>query len=272
MTKLIHKIVELNPSFVSKDGVWSPPRDEIEIKVEFTNAAEEQVLALISSFDDSSSDSEEVDGLQGNGEYVNVRTAQFLHAFNLSKVETALEVSADFGNLSRLLGEKVPQVESIRCNKNIAVGSAYRCADMANVATICASLDALELPDQYYDFILLSQLEQCLTDDQDAELILQKLLRCLKPGGVLAIITANPKPLSAWFSNDGKLPYSGLYAAPAHTREHAQWLNILNESGLTEQSHHCFLPNAKNGKTLLAKNYVNESAGAKNHFYGAGLC
>lgn len=272
MTEFIHKIIELNPSFVSKDGVWSPPRDVKEIKVEFTNAAQERVLALISSFDDSSSDSEEVDVLQGNGEYVNVRTAQFLHAFDLSKVNTALEVSADFGNLSRLLGEKVTQVESVRCNKNTAIGNAYRCADMANVATICAPLDSLELPEKHYDFILVSQLEQCLTGEQNAELILKSLLCCLKPGGVLAVITANPKPLSAWFSNDGKLPYSGLYASPTHTQAHLQWVNIIKDSGLTEQTHHCFLPNAKNGKTLLAKQYVNESAGAINHFYGAGLC
>ena len=177
---------------MSKDGFFAAPRDAKAVSIQFTNAAEEQVIDLISSFDDCSADSPEVDSAQGVGDYINNRTAQFLHALDLSQVENALELSRDFGNLSRLLGEKLDSVESLKPSANIAKASAYRCADLPNVGTICGSLQDVQLPTAYYDLIVVTDIEHLVDDRSQLQNTVKKLKNCLSKGGVLALITANP--------------------------------------------------------------------------------
>ncbi|NND81897.1 MAG: glycosyltransferase [Gammaproteobacteria bacterium] len=265
----LHKLISLNPNLVSKDGFFAPPRDPKVVQVNYTDGAQENIVALISSIDDCSVDSPEVAAV--SGEAVNARTGQFLRGFDFTGVQTALEISNDYGNYARYLGENLSQVECLKVDSNIAKATAYRCADLSNVGIACDAPLCLQLPDQYYDFILVADLEWMAEDPAEIPDLLQALVSALSPQGVLALVSANPAPISAWFDREAQAPYRELYGATAAKKSPQEWQAQMSHLGLSHVAEHCFLPNAKHAKTVLAKDYLASEPGALNHFYGAGL-
>ena len=265
------KLISNNPTFQTRDGFYSPSRDASEVSVAFTNAAEEQISAQLSGLDDASSFSVEVEALVTDGQYINILRPQSMLGFDFSKIETALEISNDYGNLCRFMAENTAATDSIKTNKNAARAAAYRCADLANIGIVNAEFDAINIPENYYDLIVLSDVESMTTDSQSIEELFVRLTKALTTNGVLAFNTQNPEPISAWFNQDQPIPYADLYGTLANRLSQQQWLSILQKVGLSANSEYCVLPNSKNPRTLLAKDYVESNKGAVNHFYGAGF-
>ena len=265
------KLIASNPTFQSKDGFYSLPRDENEVKVVFSDAGEEAVAAQLSGLDDASSFSSEVEALVGNGEHINVLRPQSLLAFDFSNITTALEISNDYGNVCRALAENIDVVESIKTNASAARATAYRCADLVNVGIINAGLDDINIPDKYYDLIVLSDIELIADDKKTTVKLISRLSDALTANGLLVLNVQNPQPISAWFNQEQSIPYAGLYGTLSNRLDQSEWIELLDGAGLSSNTQHCVLPNSHHPRTLLSKDYTESNPGAVNHFYGAGF-
>ena len=271
MNSSISKLVALNPTFLTKDGFYSPARDETEIKVEFTDAAEQKISAQISALDDLSCFSEEFEQQVGDGEHLSVLRAQALLAFDFSNIETALEISHDHGNICRFLAEKTVSTDSLKNNKSVARATSYRCSELSNVGILCADFATVELPNNYYDLIVLSDIETLVASSNQIQDLIARLSDSLNDKGILLFNVQNPQPVSAWFNQDQDLPYGGLYGTLTNRLLPQQWLDMLGKEGLSNSQEYCVLPNTKQPRTILSKDYVETNVGAINHFYGAGF-
>ena len=265
-----HKLINLNPSFTQMDGFYSPPHED-EVKVTFTEADQELVAGLLSGLDDASADSEEFESIVGNGEYLSVLKPQALSSFNYQNIKTALEVSEDYGNYCRYLAEKIESVDVIKRSQNAAKASSYRCSDLSNVDIVLSDVLDLELPQQYYDLILLSDIETLVDSVEQIPQIIAALSKSLSQDGVLVLSCQNAKPISAWFDSEQMIPYSGLYGTLKNRLQPHHWNKILSDAGFDQINDYAVLPNSDNPRTILSRSYIEENEDAVNHFYGSGL-
>jgi len=264
------RLVALNPAFEQRDGYYAAAQSD-EVRVTFTEADQEMVAGQLSALDDCSSFSEELESQLGSGKYLSILKPQALVAFDFSKLNTALEISLDYGNLSRYLAEQMTHVDSIKSTKNAARATAYRCADLANIDIVNASWNELKLATDYYDLILLSDVELIIDDQQQLTELIKLLSAALSSEGVLALSRQNPKPISAWFESDQTVPYEGLYGTLKNRIGSEQWNQLISNAGLSSQVEYSVLPNSQHPRTILSRDYVQSNPGAINHFYAAGM-
>nr|MBX2847634.1 hypothetical protein [Acidiferrobacterales bacterium] len=167
------KLVSINPTLIAKDGFHAHPRDIKEVKVAFTKADEEQVATQLSGLNDTSCFSEEIESITASGEFINTLRSQSLLAFDFTGIRTCLEISNDYGNLCRFLAENTEVVESLKVNTNAARSSAYRCADLTNLGIVNAEISNVDIPENYYDLVVISDIETICRDVREIELVLK---------------------------------------------------------------------------------------------------
>ena len=263
-------IIKLNPNLSLYDGFYTPPKDE-DAAIEFVNAEEDHVVGSVSALDDSSSFSPEFEAYIGDGKRLSVLKPQALEAFDFSDIDSVLELSNDFGNLARYLAEKCDTIDSIKTSKNAARAAAYRCSDITNACVVQAPPLSINLEQEKYDLVLVSDIESMTHSQRDAELLLNKLLTCMRSNAILLLTCQNPRPVSAWFGADKDLPYSGLYGLRENKLGHKVFADVLGQFGFGAVNQYCVLPSSDNPRTLLSREYLQDNPSALNHFYSSGL-
>lgn len=207
---------------------------------------------------------------------------RFLQTFDLSKVDTVLDLSEDFGGVAHFLADSVGSVEAVKLDPDLARLSTLRCANKPNVCHISEDLDLLTFPPNHYDLIIIGQLEALrLTADQQTSLF-TRLQASLSEKGVLVVNALNEQRLSKWLNassaiGSDQLAYADLYRsstldeqAPLVEQSRKRLRDALRSSNFAAIDIHANFSTGKACKALFSENYLMANVNSLNHFYRLG--
>ncbi len=201
---------------------------------------------------------------------------QFVHAFDLKKVNNVLDLTQDCGGVAHFLADQVGSVDAIKIDSGVAELSALRCLGQPNVTHVCEDIGKLNLPDVYYDLILLTKLEDLQQSSSELSSLLVKLRNSLTPSGCLVIGVANSQRLSKTINpGQHEIPYLDSYQA-SNTAGKVCELDrrtlrnaVLNQSFSRVDVHASFSPDG-GCSNLFSENYLTSNVHALNHFHQLG--
>ena len=209
--------------------------------------------------------------------HLSSQRSNLLRAFNLNKVENALELGCGCGSLTRYLGAQGITLDAVEGSRRRAEITRLRCGDLDNVNIINANFNDLTFPEDSYNAVFLIGILEyaqkfCETQDNSRKAVLHILNRAktsLKKGGVVVIAIENRMGLKYWLgaSEDhyGE-PYVGLYDYPDNrgiqTYNQGEWRQLLDVS---ENKAYRFIypfPDYKLPKVILSANYIQTDENA----------
>ena len=274
-------LLESNPEIGLKDGIYQDTSEPFRDSA-LSDTLSAAVLDVFSKADDKSLFSLDIEALSVTPQ---LRSAfaigqfRFLQNFDLSRINTVLDLSEDFGGVAHYLADSVGQIESVKIDSALAKISATRCANKHNVCHLSADLEKLKLVPNYYDLIVIGQLELLHLTPGSLATLLDKLRASLSQQGVLVINAINSGRVNKWFDantiSDQSLDFSDLYIANTETQE----LTELNRKQLRDLVLNCDFSavdiyagfsNGSNYHALFSEDYLTASVNAINHFYQLG--
>jgi glycosyltransferase involved in cell wall biosynthesis/protein-L-isoaspartate O-methyltransferase len=274
-------LLESNPEIGLKDGIYQdisePFRDSL-----MPTELSEAVLDVFAKADDKSLFSLDIEALAVTDQLMSALTSdrfRFLQNFNLSRVNTVLDIAEDFGGLAHFMADNVGQIESLKIDSNLAKISAKRCANKHNVCHISADLEKLVFRPNHYDLIVIGQLELLQLTQTSLKALLNKLQASLSQHGVLVINAINSQRLTKWFdansANQQSVDFSDLYI----THIGSEKVIELNRKQLRDHVLDCNFAavdiyagfsNGEQNQALFSEDYLTASVNSLNHFYQLG--
>jgi glycosyltransferase involved in cell wall biosynthesis/protein-L-isoaspartate O-methyltransferase len=274
-------LLESNPEIGLKDGIYQdisePFRDSL-----MPTGLSEAVLDVFAKADDKSLFSLDIEALAVTDQLMSALTSdrfRFLQNFDLSRVNTVLDIAEDFGGLAHFMADNVGQIESLKIDSNLAKISAKRCANKHNVCHISADLEKLVFRPNHYDLIVIGQLELLQLTQTSLKALLNKLQASLSQHGVLVINAINSQRLTKWFdansANQQSVDFSDLYI----THIGSEKVIELNRKQLRDHVLDCNFAavdiyagfsNGEQNHALFSEDYLTASVNSLNHFYQLG--
>jgi hypothetical protein len=245
-------IIEQN-KLIRNDYDIFVPQDEGKRKaesVDVSDSNEQFIKKIIPKTEDLSSTSTELDAqwVYWSSEYhLNSMRSNLMRCLDLTGIDTALEIGAGCGAITRYLGEAGIQVDAFEENSSQAEIASMRCRDLDNVNVINLNFKDLSIPDQTYDAVFLIDAFDndglkisSYQNHQDAVIkILARLKSGLNQNGALYIAAANRMGLKYWMgalSNNANKAYIGLDGYPdnpqTRTYDCNEWRSLLAQAGL----------------------------------------
>ncbi|MBL4674407.1 MAG: glycosyltransferase [Arenicella sp.] len=274
-------LLESNPEIGLKDGIYqdtSEPFRDSALPGDLSAA----VLDVFAKAGDKSLFSLDIEGLATTPELQSalaIGQFRFLQNFDLSQINTVLDLSEDFGGVAHYLADCVGQIESVKIDPSLAKISANRCANKHNVCHLTADLEKLKLTPNYYDLIVIGQLELLHLTQMSLTALLNKLQASLSQQGVLVVNAVNSGRLNKWFDantvSDQSVDFSDLYIANNGSQE----ITELNRKQLRDRVLNCNFAavdiyagfsNSHHYQALFSEDYLTASVNAINHFYQLG--
>lgn len=275
-----------NPEIGLKDGIYqdtSEPFRDSALSNDFSSA----VLDLLAKATDKSLFSLDIEALANTLELKSALASSqflFLQNFDLSAVNTVLDIAQDYGGVAHFLADSVGQIESLKIDSGLASIAATRCANKHNVCHVSADLAKLKFAPNHYDLIVLGQLELLQLSSAVLTTLLKKLRASLSQRGVLIISAVNSDRLNKWFdaktTSTQQLDFSDLYfsdrssardsAAPITELTRKQLRDRVLDSNFTAIDIHACFSTSDDCKALFSEDYLTASVNAINHFYRLG--
>jgi glycosyltransferase involved in cell wall biosynthesis len=274
-------LLESNPEIGLKDGIYqdiSEPFRDSSLPADLVEA----VFDVFTAANDKSLFSLDIDTLAVTDQLRSALASdqfRFLQNFDLSRVNTVLDISEDFGGLAHFLADHVGQIESLKIDSGLAKISANRCANKHNVCHLSADLEKLVFTPNHYDLIVIGQLELLQLTQLSLKTLLEKLQTSLSAHGVLVINAINSQRLNKWFDantdNHQSVDFSDLYISP----NGSQQITELNRKQLRDRvldcnfaavNIHAGFSNGGHNHALFSEDYLTASVNAVNHFYQLG--
>lgn len=276
------KLLDANPQLGLKNGIYqnifelfrdSKVSNYIQIAVaDVFNAVANK--GLFSLDIENALDTDELQQALSSSHY------NFLQSLNLSRVNTVLDISEDFGGVAHFLADQVGWIESVKVDPDLTRLATIRCANKQNVCHISEDLNKLVLPTLHYDLIVIGQLESLNLSAADYASLLVKLQASLAPHGTLLINTLNRSRLNKWFDQNAAAPskrlaFSDLYTANsgsdmANEFDRKPLRDLLLSSNYAAIDFHANFGHGLECSNLFSEDYLTASVNALNHFYRLG--
>lgn len=265
-----------------KDGIYQ------DVTEPFRDAAlpdhlKESVLEVFNQANDKSLFSLDIETLSNRRELKSLFSSsqyRFLQACDLNSINTVLDLSQDLGGISHFIADQVTRLESIKIDPALAQLSANRCANKHNVCHVSADLDKLDYPTNYYDLIVIGQLEALELESQALMTLLGTLQASLNDDGVLLVSANNSDQLNKWFnskSNDSSEPlgFADLYkpkgnSALVNELERKQLRDMLLACNFASIDVHASFSQSDQYKVLFSEDYLTSAVNGLNHFHQLG--
>lgn len=281
-------LLESNPILELKDGIYQdsrePYRDSAlsaelvrEIESVFSDATSKALFELdLSEVLNSSALT-----LRGASSPLRQTMAstslyRFLEGFDLGSINTVLDLSEDFGGISHFVADQVARVESVKRDPELARLASNRCANKHNVLHVSADLASLSLKNNYYDLIVIGQLEGLEIDESKLKQVLAKLQASLSVNGSLVLSCSNSNRLSKWLNDTSldsasALPFRDLYQRQDSLQlNRKQFRDCLLDANFAAVDIHASFANANEHKAIFSEDYLTSAVNGSNHFYQLG--
>ena len=151
-----------------------------------------------------------------------------------------------------------------------------RCANKHNVLHVSADLTSLSLQDNYYDLIVVGQLESLDLGESELKQVLAKLQASLSANGSLVLSCSNSNRLAKWL-NDASLdsastlPFRDLYERQVSLQLNRKQLrDSLLDANFAAVDIHASFANASEHKAIFSEDYLTSAVNGLNHFYQLG--
>jgi len=231
------------------DGCWMLS----EQNVDYLEGAEERVFEILSTTQDLSSLSDELE-VQGTNWFerynLTKSRANILRPLNLGPDDTVLEVGAGCGAITRYLGETCGTVDALEPVRVRARVARQRTRDLSNVEVFVGGVEDLPPEPAYDTIVMVGVLEYSnggSADPRDYIAFLQPLAQLLKPGGRIVCAIENQigvKYLAGAPENHTSRVFDGLeqYPRGAQVRTFSRQAleAIFRGAGLSPQTLHAF--------------------------------
>ncbi len=201
---------------------------------------------------------------------------RFLDGFDLTSINTVLDLSEDLGGISHFVADQVAKVESVKHDPELARLASNRCANKHNVLHVSADLTSLSLQDNYYDLIVVGQLESLDLGESKLKQVLAKLQASLSAKGSLVLSCSNSNRLAKWL-NDASLdsastlPFRDLYERQDSLQLNRKQLrDSLLDANFAAVDIHASFANANEHKAIFSEDYLTSAVNGLNHFYQLG--
>jgi len=280
------KLLEKNTQLELKNGIHQDSKELFRDST-LSNYIQIAVANVFEKVDDKSLFSLSVEQQADTDELrsaLSLSEFRFLQAFDLSKIDSVLDLSEDFGGVAHHLADQVGSVESIKIDPDLARLSAVRCANKHNVCHISEDLDKLLFPDSHYDLIVIGKLEALQLGAGELHALLVRLQCSLSEHGTLVINALNSNRLNKWLDKDsaagrGGLAYADLYQS---TQQTGKKPNIIVEQTRKQLRDALLCANfaavdvnanfskGHDCKALFSEDYLTASVNGLNHFYRLG--
>jgi len=280
-------LLESNPSLGLKDGIYQNT-NEIFRDSTLSNYIQIAVAEVFDEAPDKSLFSLDVERLCNTDELrqaLSTSQYRFLQSFDLSKVNTVLDICEDFGGVAHFLADQVAQVEALKVDPSRALLANNRCANKPNVKHVSEDLDKLVFAPGHYDLIIIGELEALGLSKQQLSDLLAKLQAALSPHGTLVMNALNSSRLSKWFDapselSENSLAFVDLYASASAANDgnaaickeldRKQLRDLLLANNFSAVDVHANFSKNRDCKNLLSEDYLTASVNGLNHFYRLG--
>jgi len=276
-------LLESNSELGLKDGIYQDLREPFRDS-SIPQHVSDAVIAVFDQANDKSLLSLDIKTLSNSHELkeaLAIRQFSFLQSIDLSQVNTALDLSEDFGGISHYIADNVGQVESVKIDSGLAKISKIRCANKHNVCHISADLDALVYPSNHYDLIIIGRLEALHLEPTRLATLLTNLQMALTDNGTLLMVTPNSERLNKWFDQTTSIngqawnsepPFADLYKAkkesdPVTQISRKQIRDTLLRCNFASVDIHASFSDGDNLKALFSENYLTAAVNGVNHFH-----
>ncbi len=286
-------LLESNPILELKDGIYQdsrePYRDSAlsaelvrEIERAFSDAPSKGLFELnLSDVLNSSPLTLRGASSQLRQTMASSSVFRFIEGFDLGNVNTVLDLSEDLGGISHFIADQVAKVESVKHDPDLARLACKRCANKHNVLHVSADLSRLSLKDNYYDLIVVGQLEglelgELETGENKLKQILAKLQASLSANGSLVLSCPNSNRLSKWVNDTSldsasSLPFRDLYERQDSLQLNRKQLrDSLLDANFAAVDIHASFANANDHKAIFSEDYLTSAVNGVNHFYQLG--
>ncbi len=196
----------------------------------------------------------------------------FLLGLNLNGIGHVLDLSQDFGGVSHFLADKVDSIDSIKIDLGHAQLSGKRCTAFDNINIISEDIAQLTFPEQSYDLIVVSQLEDLgLNKSQQSEL-LRKLQLTLRKTGQLVVNVRNQERLNKWTSPGSDITvYKDLYRNSVEDDFNIGELeSAMKKAGFLHWDSYASFSLDRSVQNLLSEDYLSNNPHSLNHFNRLG--
>lgn len=280
------RLVTENELLCQINNVWSVKEREEPDTFLYTDGDQQEtyIYNVLSAAQDLSSFSDELEDriVDWSSEaHLSSKRSNILKGIDFSSVHNVLEIGSGCGAISRYLGEQGVQLDAVEGSARRAEITRMRCMDMGNVHVINVPFDALALPKKHYDMALLigvleyagKYAEEGISSEDAAEAMLRRLLKTLKPDGVLIVAIENRigfKYLAGAAEDHFGVPYIGLGNYPQYdcavnhekkgieTWDKKQWQGILERLSVAHEFNYPF-PDYKLPQSILSDAFISST-------------
>ena len=275
-----YKLLEANPELELKDTVYQNSEDFVRDS-NLDSSLDIAIRDIFEQTDDKSLFSLDIEKRGQTKELwseLSTLRHNYLRGLNFERVNTALDLSQDSGGISHYLSDQVKSLDSVKVDVNRSRLSVIRCTNKTNVLHVSIDLDKINLPEQYYDLIVLADLENCLLPTDDISAFFGKLKNSLSPNGVLVINAPNAERLNRWFDgmpaqSSKKAAFADLYSenTEKHSLGRKKLRDTLSLSGFKKVAIHAVFSNGNECKALFSEDYLSSNVNCLNHFHRLGF-
>lgn len=214
----------------------------------------------------------------------------YVRLLNLQKDMRVLDLSADFGGIAHYLADQVSSVQSVQADIAQAEIARLRCRDKDNVVVVAEDIFELGFAEQYYDLIILGDVDSYASAPETLNTLLRKAKAALSDTGSLILNTLNSNRLSKTFDAqsadfDTTIPYIDLYNGgteetvenaletdtskrQGHNRKELKARLIRN--GFKANNLHASFGQNNLCSNLFSEEYLASNSNALNHCYRMG--
>ncbi len=214
--------------------------------------------------------------------HLSTKRANLLRGLDFSGMKRVLEIGCGCGAITRYLGEKGLQVESIEGAQRRAEIAQLRCRDLDHVQVINANFNNLILPEHTYDAVfMIGVIEYAekffpgAASNENAVVEILKLLKsALTENGVIVIAIENRNGLKYWLGatedHYGK-PFIGIcdYWGQSGTKTYNknEWEVLLEQAGLKKWHFQFPFPDYKLPRVVLDQDFIDHDKDAYSMLY-----
>ena len=275
-----YRLLETNPKLELKDTVYQDSDDFIR-DAKIDNSLQIALRDIFDKAHDKSLFSANLEELAQTKELSNELSTlrhNYLRCLDLDRVNTALDLSQDTGGVAHYLASHVASVDSIKIDIDRARLAVVRCASKSNIVHVSSDLDAIKLPTQYYDLIVIGDLENLDIEQDRLTDLLARLRNSLSDRGALVLNAANPDRLNRWFDgksarDDKKIHFVDLYnkqaADQALSRKTLR--DSLSKAGYAKTEIHSIFSSGHSCKAIFSEEYLGTNPNSVNHFHRLGF-
>lgn len=267
------RLAEINHLTLGIDGVWREGQNTKPFNYSDGQHAEQTLYRILSTCDDLSSDSKELDQQISDWptEYhLSSTRANLIRPLDIKgspdQPLNILELGCGCGSITRYLGElSHVQVDAVEGSSIRAGLAALRCRDQENVSISAANFNDLNLPEAHYDVIFLvgvceyaGRFSTADSDQQAVIDLLQQASKALNENGVVYIAIENRLGLKYLFgANEDHYAqrYIGLENYPdstgIRTYSHDEWLSLIAQTSLAQSQFLLPFPDYKIPTTIM---------------------